>query len=440
MKKFLLLLTIALLSTKVGAQSYTLSNDEFKIKGERPIGFELDDVENIFKNILFYKRENIGLLLSNAEIKFINLGLLESIIGDDIFFNSTILYKNGIYGFYTDPNLKRQYILNLKGEKLSANIFTVLDIIYNDGQVVGISLKKKFDDGTPTLYFSPNDFVKKAELGAGSLENLGMFWVPNLNYIVNKYKKMKFYLGYHKGDVTNIPDNMDVPASYATKLKKDGKLDDFGQSVSEGLGFASFAASRSKNVSAANNSAALSIILSVASSNLYKKQIQAFQDFKEKQRNLLFDFNLSNEKYLNRESFSPYTLWTCIDIRILEDTHIPVLVMQNPNKETILLIEKQNNLLLDFEYAEKVKVKYGKEKFEALFNGEYDFGMPLELVRFAKGYENKIISWENSTKDLIMDILYDKVRLKFKNNELIEEDWAFDRDKTEKLVISEDKK
>ncbi len=440
MKNFLFILLIGLFSGKGIAQTYTLSNEEFKIKGERPLGFNLDDSENIFKNILFYKRENIGLLLNTDEIKFINLGLLESIIGDDIFLNSTILYNNGIYGFYSDSNLKRQYILKLKGEKVSANIFTVLDIIFKEGQIVGIALKKKFDDGTPTLYFSPVDFVKKAELGAGSLENLGLFWVPNLNYVFNKYKKMKFYLGYHKGDVTNIPDNMDVPVSYATKLNKDGKLDDYAQSVSGGLRFGGFVASHSQNLIGANNFAALSIILSVASSNLYKKQIQIYQDFKDKQRNLLFDFNLSNEKYLSRESFSPNTLWTCIDIRILEDTHIPVLVMENINKEIILLIEKQYNLLLDFEYAEKIKVKYGKEKFEALFNGEYDFGMPLELVRFAKGYENKIISWENTTKDLIINLLYDKVRLKFKNNELIEEDWAFDREKTEKLVMSEDKK
>ncbi len=428
MKKSLLIILLVQSCFFANSQSLTVYNNDFTIKGERPLGFVPDSSRNLFSLIFYFQREIYQNGFKYQEQKFINAGIFEAMIGQDIYFNPSIIYSGNFSGFHKNSNLKSPYNLKVKSEKsdnLSPNIFTVINVYFenNSGEIKSIELKKKVDDGTPTLFFSPQEFVKKSQIGASNLEDLGLFWLPHLDYLKKKYGNKKFHIGYHKGNVTNIPANTDVPLSYVTKInQKETQMYQASYLPLTAMYLSNY------------NVATFSFFLSMGLEYNYKRQVQALKDFQDKQRNLLYDYEIDTGLYLSKSSFSETELWKCIGVKILEDSHSPVLIMENSRNEKIIVIEKLSDLFMDIQKANAMRLKYGKDKISKLFEGSYEFGMSTDLVRFAKGYENRVVGWENTPEMFKTIFSYDKTFLYYENSKLVKEEWYNDRINYEKRI------
>jgi hypothetical protein len=424
------ILITLLISTISKSQNLTLFNDDIQINTSRQIDSGLDSSVNVFSYILYYQKDVFSDGFKSTERYIVNESHLEKIVGTDIYFNPSLLFRYGFEGFYKNPDFTSSYTLKSKDKSGSPNIFKVADVIKDkkNNKIVGLGLLKKNDDGTPPLFLSLPDFAKKSGVESTTFEDLGLIWMPNIEYLKKKYSKIKYHIAYHRGDLMNIPEVTDVPVSYIQKNKQAEKDLSIAQS---GIVTDALALSGLVNY---QQLAAFSFFFSAGMDYNYKKQMQKMKEFKEKQRNLLYDYDVNEKKYLTRKDFSENELWYCMDVKILEDSHSPVLWMVNSKNQTIFVLAKLKDLLFDTRKANEYRQTYGKEQFKQLFNGNYEIGMPVELVRFARGYENKQIYWGTRKNEYQTTFAYGKLWMFYENNQLIEENWDDARIISEKVI------
>lgn len=424
MKRILVILFFISFSTL--GQKLSVYNDDYTIKTGRPLGFKADSSVNIFDYMFFYQKEVFSAGFKSTEYRLVNENLLIDIMGQEIYFSPSIIFKDTFGGFFKSSDLRTPYSLKTKeGNNQSANIFIVDDIIVdkNTNEIIALALVKKVPDGSPTIYWSPREYAKKTGAETATFEELGVFWMPYIEFLKRKYTKNKYHIAFHRGDLINVPNNTDVPLSYV--LKENQKELEMNQAeiLTETLYLANY------------NTMAFSLFLNVGLEYNYQKQVQRFKDFREKQRNLLYDYDLGSNTYLSKSSFNENEIWKCIDVKILEDSHTPVLIMENSKNQKIFVIEKLRDLLIDTKKATEYRAKFGKDKFSKLFNGVYEFGMPVELIRFAKGYENSMVSWENSATTYKSIFAYGKLHMYYENNKLVKEDWIGYREVAPKVIV-----
>jgi hypothetical protein len=389
----------------------TILNADYRVPEDDLEDLKLDPSINIFKYIFYYEKEEMVSGFKEIKRFFPNFELMKKLKGEQIYFNPTIIVGNNISGMYRNASLKSEFVLNAIQYK--PNVFTVVNVNIDqqNNDIKYLELKKIYEDGTPTLYFSPKDFAVKSQSKYGSLADLGLVSMSYLEFLKGKFKDKKYLIKYHAGSDINIPESADLPNSHLMKERQKQNSNRIGTNAMVAMALVDY------------RYAIWSFLAITTMQDNYKKLQNQMKEFREKQRKLLYNFDITTSKKLKEDSFGEDERWQVVDVKILEDSSTPVLVMENSKKQRILVFEELSDLLIEEGQIGELKSKYGNDILKKLFKGEYDYGMPINLVRFANGYENYLASIEVDASETRETYCYRNQWLYFKNGAFIKHEW-----------------
>lgn len=399
----------------------TIYNSDYVVPENKTNDSKFDPSVNIFEYIYFYEKEEMNGGFKEIKKFYPNIELLKKLKGEQIYFNPTIIVGNTIPGMYKNATLRTEFVPVShihKNMAMTPNIFTVLDIAIDPqtNTIKYLELKKVYDDGIPKLYFSPQEFALKSQSKIGSLADLGLITISHLNYLKEKYKGKKYLLKYREGSEINIPESAALPNSHLMKEKQKQNSLEKGTKIMTAVAFYDY------------RYAIFSFLAVSAMQDNYKKLQQQMQEFREKQRKLLYNFEINGHQNLTAEDFNENERWEVVEIKVLEDSNTPVLVMQNNKKQQILVIEELEDLMIEENNIKDIKAKYGDDILKKLYEGKYDYGMPINLVRFANGYENSLVSVEISKNETHEIYGFQNLWLHFKNGVFEKQEWNYFRE------------
>jgi hypothetical protein len=421
-KTYLLVLFCFLLSKAIAQtpKPYypTIYNSDYIVPEKETDNSKLDPSVNIFEYIYFYEKEEMNGGFKEIKKFYPNIELLKKLKGEQIYFNPSIIVGLTIPGMYRNSSLRTEFAPASsvhKNTTTTPNIYTVLDVFVDPQtkEIKYLELKKVYDDGTPKLYFSPKEFALKSQSKIGSLADLGMISIAHLNFLKEKYKDKKFIMKYHDGTQINIPESAALPNSHLMKEKQKQNSIQSGAKVLTAVALYDY------------RYAIFSFLAVSTMQDNYKKLQQQMKEFREKQRKLLYNFEINSHEKLAESSFTENETWEMVEINVLEDSNTPILVMQNSKKQQILVIEELEDLMIDVTKVAEYKTKYGDDFLKKLYEGKYDYGMPINLVRFANGYENSLVSVEVSKNETNEIYGYQNLWLHFKNGTYEKQEWRY---------------
>ncbi len=379
---FLLLFLISLGSF---AQNPTIYLSEFSIKDQH---FELPENlegQNIFNSVFFIEKEIYEGGFKEKILALYNEELIERLKGEEIFFNTNFTFQYDLPGFYKNQNLKSSFSVSSKAgleKNTKPNIFYVKDVIFSEsGELESLILNKAGEEKIEDIYFSPRNFIAGSKVKIGTLADLGMINMKYLRDLEAKHKGKEYHLAFHNGRSIAIPDNVESPVTILNRTSAEQRKLEKGSTVSQLLVFNGLA-SRDPSWAFAG------LLLDIGMRNSFNEQQRKMAEFRAKQRQLLYNFDITSNNYLSPNDFGPNIKWKFEDIRILEDSGTPVMVLKNEKGQKILVLEELKDIYLTDEEESGIIDEYGLESYLDLYQKATKKGQTLEMVRFAIGYQN----------------------------------------------------
>lgn len=382
-----LLATAAIIKTT--AQNPTIYLSDYSVKEHKHDPPPDLEGENLFSHIFFYEKEIYEGGFREKITTFYNEDLLLQLKGHEIFFNTNFIFQYDLPGFYKNKSLKSTYSVDSKAGKAfngAPNIFYVKDLLFDETNVLqALILNKVKDEKREDLYFSVKDFVSGSKVAAGTLADLGLIDMEYIKYLNKKHQNQTYVLAFHDGRTVSIPQNTDTPNTIANRTLSEVKKLNKTKTVSSAMMITGLTAG-----SATWGYAGL--LLSVSAQNSFKEQQRKMEEFRAKQRQLLYNFDLISNTYLSKEDFGPEVSWKFKDVKILEDSGSPVLLLENAKGQQVLALEDLSDMYLTSEKINEWSAQYGKDSFLRLFDKDHTKGLPLEMIRFSMGYPNYLAS------------------------------------------------
>ncbi|MGR3809786.1 hypothetical protein [Jiulongibacter sp. NS-SX5] len=417
-KKLLLLFT--LLPVFSQAQNPTIYLSDFEIADKH---FELPEdlgEHNLFESIYFFEKEVYEGGFKERKLTIYHKELLKQLKGTEILFNTNFTFKYDLPGFYKNDNLKATYSIDSKAglkEDTKPNIFFVKDILYTeDGELESLHLHKIGDEKKDDIYFSVKDFIEGSKVKIGSLADLGLIQMEFLRKLEAKHNGKVYHLAFHDGRGTAIPENVETPVTILNRTSTDNYRLKKSKTVSSLLWANSWA-------SGDPSMAFAGILLDIGMRNSYNEQQRKMAEFKEKQRQLLYNYDIASNAYLTRSDFGPSIKWKFEDVKILEDSGKPVLVLNNDKGQKILVLEELEDMYITSQQVEDFQSKIGQEKYLKLYEVYTESGQSLPMIRFALGYENYMAMASEDQGTYEEAYAFGKEWYYFENGKLSKKEW-----------------
>ena len=383
------LLLSSLVSLTAVSQNPTLYLSDFLVKEHHhDLPTDLEG-KNIFSEIFFYEKEIYQGGFKEKIITLYNEDLLRQLKGHEILINTNFLFQTELPGFYRNKSLKSVAVINPNSGKAvngTPNLFFVKDLLTDDnGKLLALVVNKLKEEKNEDLYFSIRDFISGSKVGAGTLADLGLIDMDYIRTLESKHKNQSYVLTFHDGRSVSIPKNTDTPNTIANRTKADQSRLNKERAVSDVLLVSSLTGGSASWGYAG-------ILLSIGAQNSFKEQQRKMAEFRTKQRQLLYNFDLISNVYLGPEDFGPDIYWKFKDLKILEDSGSPVLILENQKGQQILALESLSDMYITDAQAADWISKYGKETYLKLFETTHNKGISLEMIRFSMGYPNHLAS------------------------------------------------
>lgn len=398
----------------------TIYNSDYTIPPPTSLTQFNDSLGNVFQNIYFYEKEEFSGGFKEKKFYYINYGLLNSLKGNHIIFNPNSLLQDRLYGFYKKPDLKSEVIINSNKSKYTVNqtpnIFKVLRVEINreTNEVVFLELKKLNDDKFPVVYFSPKDFIANTQTKVGSMADLGLITKEYLDFLLSKYQGNEYLLKYRNSSEINYPENASDPNSLKmleNSKSNQNKINTNGlilYSLYSGYGF-------------------YGMFGYMMMKNNFQKLKNNIKDFKLKQRNLLYDLELTSNTRLTESDFGLDIFWKVKNIHILEESTVPVLLLESSKGKKILVFEELSDLMISKNEIPGLKIKYGQDIIDKIFASKIDYGFSISLIRFSIGYENSLVSVELTPEGKREIFGFQKVWIHLKDGVYEKQEWNYFR-------------
>lgn len=427
---FSLLFQVSLSNAQHTPYLPTIYNSDYAIPPPTSLTQFNDSLGNVFNNIYFYEKEEISGGFKERKMFYVNDGLLNSLKGNHIIFNPNSLLQDRLYGFYKKPDLKSEVMINSNKTKYAVNqtpnIFKVLKVETNKetNEVLYLELKKLNDEKLPVLYFSPKDFINNTQTKVGSLADLGLITKEYLDFLFSKYEGKEYLLKYRRSSEINYPESAADPN--ALKMFENNKSNK-NKLYSKGL----------LMYSLYSGNAFYGMFGFMMLNNNFQKLKNNTKEFKLKQRNLLYDLDLTTNSRLTESDFSTEIFWKVKSIHILEESSVPVLLMENSNGKQILVFEELSDLLISKNEIPELKSKYGSDIIEKVFASKIEYGFPISLIRFSIGYENSQVSVELSSEGKKEIFGFQNVWIHLKDGAYEKQEWNYFRQPYSKSASNE---
>lgn len=427
-----LLILIALLPVLGLAQNPTIYLSDFKIKDRH---FELPDNlsdQNLFESIYFIEKEIYEGGFKERKMTIYNQELLGRLKGTEILFNTNFTFKYDLPGFYKNKNLKSAYSVSSKAgleENTKPNIFYVKDILFDEnGEIESLLLHQPGIEKVDDIYFSVKDFIEGSKVKIGSLADLGLIEMSYIKKMEAKHKGQEYHLAFHDGRGTSIPENVETPVTIGNRTSSDKHKVRKARTISAILVANSWA-------SGDPTLAFAGILLDIGMRNSYNEQQRKMAEFKEKQRQLLYNFDINSNVYLSPDDFGPDIKWKFEDVRVLEDSGSPVLILKNQKGQKILVLEELEDMYLTDKEVEHITTEIGYENYTQLYKLNTQKGHTLPMVRFSIGYENYMALATESAGVYQEAYAFGKEWYYFENGQLSKKEWRNFRPETNKKDV-----
>ncbi|MCA0365475.1 MAG: hypothetical protein LCH67_15645 [Bacteroidetes bacterium] len=398
----------------------TIYNSDYSIPPTTSLTQFNDSLGNVFQNIYFYEKEEFSGGFKERKMYYINYGLLNSLKGNHIIFNPNSLLQDRLYGFYKKPDLKSEMMINSNKTKYAVNqtpnIFKVLRVEINKAtnEVVFLELKKINDDKFPVVYFSPKEFVANTQTKVGSMGDLGLITKEYLDFLLSKYQGKEYLLKYRNSTDINYPENASDPSTlkmFENNKSNKNKLNSKGLLM----------------YSLYSGNAFYGMFGYMMMNNNFQKLKNNNKEFKLKQRNLLYDLDLTTNSRLSEADFGTEVFWRVKNIHILEESTVPVLLLENAKGKEILVFEELSDLMISKNDIPDLKAKYGQDIIEKVFASKIEYGYPIDLIRFSLGYENSQVSVELSPEGKKEIFGFQNVWIHLKDGAYEKQEWNYFR-------------